>query len=138
MSSQTAAPVAGAAKSLSSLSWGAEFRALFTLGWPLIVAQLAQNALFTTDVIMVGWLGPKYLAAAALANSLFIAIQLFGVGVAGAVAPMVAQALGARDQRSVRRTVRQGIWAAIASLSCCCPSSGISLQSIAPSAKTPS
>ncbi|MEO8757894.1 MAG: MATE family efflux transporter [Devosia sp.] len=114
MNSQAATPIKGAAKSLSSQSWGAEFRALFTLGWPLIIAQLAQISLFTTDVIMVGWLGPKYLAAAALANSLFIAIQLFGMGVAGAVAPMVAQALGSRDYRSVRRTVRQGIWAAVA------------------------
>ena len=113
MNTNGTAPVSGAAGPLSSRSWGAEFRALFTLGWPLIVAQLAQISLFTTDVVMVGWLGPKYLAAAALANSLFIAIQLFGIGVAGAVAPMVAQALGARDYRSVRRTVRQGIWAAL-------------------------
>jgi multidrug resistance protein, MATE family len=100
------APVAGR-------SWGSEFRALFQLGWPLIVAQLAQNALITTDVIMVGWLGGKYLAAAALANALFICIQLFGVGVTSAVAPMVAQAIGAGDLRQVRRTVRQGFWVAI-------------------------
>ena len=109
----SSAPIDGAAKSSSSASWGAEIRALFKLGWPLIVAQLAQNALLTTDVIMMGWLGPKYLAAGALANALFICIQLFGVGVAGAVAPMVAQALGARDFRSVRRTVRQGLWISV-------------------------
>ena len=114
MSTQATTPLSGAASPLSSQSWAAEFRALFTLGWPLMIAQLAGISLFTTDVIMIGWLGPKYLAAAALANSLFIAIQLFGIGVAGAVAPMVAQALGARDTRSVRRTVRQGIWAAFA------------------------
>ena len=109
----SSAPIDGAAKSSSSASWGAEIRALFKLGWPLIVAQLAQNALLTTDVIMMGWLGPKYLAAGALANALFICIQLFGVGVSGAVAPMVAQALGARDFRSVRRTVRQGLWISV-------------------------
>ena len=114
MSTQTATPLTGGASSLSSHSWGTEFRALFTLGWPLIVAQLAQISLFTTDVVMTGWLGPKYLAAAALANSLFIAIQLFGIGVLGAVAPMIAQALGARETRSVRRTIRQGVWAALA------------------------
>ena len=114
MNTDFTAPASGAATPLSSHSWGSEFRALFTLGWPLIVAQLAQISLFTTDVVMVGWLGPKYLAAAALANALFIAMQLFGIGIVGAVAPMVAQALGARDYRSVRRTVRQGIWAALA------------------------
>jgi MATE family multidrug resistance protein len=107
------APASGAVPSLSSLGWGAEFGALFTLGWPLIVAQLAQISLLTTDVIMMGWLGPKYLAAGTLANALFICALLFGIGLVGAVAPMVAQALGAGDLRSIRRTVRQGIWVAI-------------------------
>ena len=57
-----------AAASSSSLGWGAEFRALFMLAWPLIIAQLARSALFTTDVIMLGWLGAKYVAAGALAT----------------------------------------------------------------------
>lgn len=98
----------------SALGWMGELRALLALGWPLVLAQIAQNALLTTDVIMVGWLGGKYLAAAALANALFICVQLFGVGITSAIAPMVAQALGAGDLRSVRRTVRQGLWVALA------------------------
>ena len=99
---------------LSSLSWGAEFRALFTLAWPLIIAQLARSALFTTDVIVLGWLGASFVAAGALANALFVCTLLFGIGVVGAVAPMAAQAIGARDFRTVRRTVRSGMWLAVA------------------------
>lgn len=99
---------------LSSRSWGTEFRALFALAWPLIIAQLARSALFTTDVIVLGWLGAQFVAAGALANALFVCTLLFGVGVVGAVAPMAAQAIGARDFRTVRRTVRSGIWLAIA------------------------
>ncbi len=110
MTADSAAPVSGADIPVASHSWGGEFRALLSLAWPLVLAQLAQNALFTTDVIMLGWLGPKFLAAAALANALFVAMQLFGIGVAGAVAPLVAQALGARDFRLVRHTLRQGMW----------------------------
>ncbi|MBL8597704.1 MAG: MATE family efflux transporter [Devosia sp.] len=98
---------------LSSQSWGTEFRALFLLAWPLIIAQLARSALFTTDVIVLGRLGADYVAAGALANALFICVQLFGIGVVGAVAPLAAQALGAKDRRTVRRTVRSGIWLAI-------------------------
>src|SRR5690606_2688960 len=45
----TAAPMAGASTA-DSLSWTQEVRASFRLAWPLIVAQLAQNLLFTTDV----------------------------------------------------------------------------------------
>ncbi len=99
-----------AVSSVSPHSWGTEYRELFKLAWPLIVAQLARSALFTTDVIVLGWLGADYVAAGALANALFVCTVLFGVGVVGAVAPMAAQALGARDPRTVRRTVRSGIW----------------------------
>src|SRR5665213_3117001 len=110
MSTAPSAPASGARGPMSSHTWGGEFRALLTLGWPLVIAQLAQIALITTDVILTGWLGPRHLAAAALANALFIALQLFGLGLTDAVAPLVAQALGAGDRRSVRRTVRQGLW----------------------------
>lgn len=94
-------------------SWGEELRATFTLAWPLVIAQLAQNALHTTDVILLGWLGPDYLAAATLGTTFFMPCLLFAMGVVGAVAPLVSQARGARNIKSVRRIVRQGFWAAI-------------------------
>jgi multidrug resistance protein, MATE family len=112
MTDLRAAPANGAAREPIAHGWMDELRALLALGWPLIIAQLAQNALMTTDVIMLGWLGPDALAATTLANALFISIQLFGVGVTGAVAPLVAQALGSGNLRAVRRTVRQGLWVA--------------------------
>ncbi|ODT79361.1 MAG: MATE family efflux transporter [Pelagibacterium sp. SCN 64-44] len=93
--------------------WGEELRATFMLAWPLVIAQLAQNALHTTDVILLGWLGPAYLAAGTLGTTFFMPFLLFGVGVAGAVAPLVAQARGARNIKAIRRIVRQGFWAAI-------------------------
>jgi MATE family multidrug resistance protein len=93
--------------------WAAEFRATFALAWPLVIAQVAQNALQATDVIMMGWLGPEALAAGTLANSFIMPLFLFGVGVVGAVAPLTAQARGRRDIKAVRRVVRQGFWAAI-------------------------
>lgn len=112
MTDLRAAPGNGAATNAIAHGWMDELRALLALGWPLIIAQLAHNALMTTDVIMLGWLGPEFLAASTLANALFISIQLFGVGVTGAVAPLVAQALGSGNLRAVRRTVRQGLWVA--------------------------
>jgi hypothetical protein len=80
MTSDQSAPASGAPAVLPSLSWAGEFRAQFALGWPLIVAQLAQISLLTTDVVMLSRLGPKYLAAATIANALLIALQLFGLG----------------------------------------------------------
>lgn len=95
-------------------AWTAELKALFALAWPLVLAQLAQNALFTSDVIMMGWLGPKYLAGGALATAFFNMFLIGSIGLVGVVAPMVAQALGARDLRSVQRTLRTGFWVALA------------------------
>ncbi len=94
-------------------AWLSELRATFALAWPLVVAQLAQNLFYTTDVIMMGWLGPQFLAAGALASAFMMPVLLLGIGIVGAVAPLVAQARGARDIKAVRRVVRQGFWVSL-------------------------
>lgn len=113
MTEQVSAASNAAVDTISRAGWGAELRATFALAWPLVIAQLAQNALHTTDVIMLGRLGPAYLAAGTLATTFLNAFLLGSIGVVGAVAPLVAQARGARDIKAVRRVVRQGCWAAI-------------------------
>lgn len=90
--------------------WRREGRATLRLATPLVLAQLAHIGIGTTDVLMMGWLGPEALAAGALGVNFLFPLYLFGLGVATAVAPMAAQALGARQYRGVRRTVRQGFW----------------------------
>ncbi|MBU1334025.1 MAG: MATE family efflux transporter [Alphaproteobacteria bacterium] len=109
----TVAPGAAVNSAPARGGWGAELRATFALAWPLVIAQLAQNALTATDVIMLGWLGPSHLAAGTLATTFIMPFFVGGIGIVGAVAPLVAQARGARDIRAVRRIVRQGMWAAI-------------------------
>lgn len=114
MSNIEAAPSAGVqANDDSTTGWGVEARQSFALAWPLIAAQLAQNLLFTTDVVLMGWLGPRYLAAGTLANAFLIPLLLTGIGIVGAVAPLAAQARGAGNIKAVRRIVRQGFWTAI-------------------------
>lgn len=110
----TAAPGAADGSISGTGGWGTELRAMFALAWPLVIAQLAQNALHTTDVILLGWLGSNYLAAGTLATTFMMPFLVGGIGVVGAVAPLVAQARGSRDIKAVRRVVRQGCWASIA------------------------
>jgi multidrug resistance protein, MATE family len=111
---ETGLPTVGAAQERAANAWREELSATFALAWPLVIAQLAQNALHTTDVILLGWLGPAQLAAGTLGTTFFMPFLLFGVGVAGAVAPLVAQARGSRNMRVIRRIVRQGFWASLA------------------------
>ncbi|HEV7345720.1 MAG TPA: MATE family efflux transporter [Devosia sp.] len=109
----TVAPFAAEVSQSRATGWGAELRATFALAWPLVIAQLAQTALSTTDVIMMGWLGPDALAAGTLATTFLMPFLLLGIGIVGAVAPLVSQARGARAIKAVRRIARQGFWAAI-------------------------
>ena len=100
----------------SRSAWGAEVRATLALAWPLILINLSNIALGTTDVIMMGWLGPDALAAGALATNLNFAFLIFGIGLVTATSPLIAIELGRKRHsvRDVRRSVRQGIWAAVA------------------------
>jgi MATE family multidrug resistance protein len=97
-------------------AWMEEARATLALSWPIILTNLLQVAIQTTDVVMMGWLGPGFLAAGALGTNLYFAFMIFGIGLITAVSPMVAREVGAKRHsvREVRRTVRQGLWSAAA------------------------
>ncbi|WP_421726401.1 MATE family efflux transporter [Bauldia sp.] len=96
-------------------AWAAEARATLALAWPLVITNLSQGALGFTDTIMMGWIGPRALGAGVLAVNLYFAFLIFAIGVVTATSPMIAIELGRRKHsvRDVRRTVRQGWWAAI-------------------------
>jgi MATE family multidrug resistance protein len=96
-------------------AWLGEFRATLVLGWPLVLTNLAQIALTTTDVLVLGRVGPAVLAAGTLGVNLYLAILIFGIGVVTATSPMMANALGRKLHmvRDVRRTFRQGLWSAV-------------------------
>lgn len=96
-------------------SWGDEIRSTLALSAPLVMTNLAQNGMTATDVLMMGHLGPDAVAAGALAANLYFALLIFGIGVMSATAPLVATEKGRNRHavREVRRTVRQGFWAAL-------------------------
>ncbi|GAA0575427.1 MATE family efflux transporter [Caenispirillum bisanense] len=97
---------------MPSAAWRGELKETLRLGLPLALTQLAQIGLETTDVMMMGHLGPEALAAGSLGLNLFLAVLLFGIGVTAATSPLIAQALGRRNARDARRAYRQGLWMA--------------------------
>lgn len=92
----------------------AHARALMALALPLIGSHVAQLLLQVTDTIMLGWYGVEELAAGVLATSSFFMVFMLGSGFAHAVMPMVAAAMGRRDETQVRRDTRMGMWLSIA------------------------
>src|ERR1700674_51666 len=83
------------------------------LAVPIALTQLGQIAMLTTDLALIGRLGDEAVAAAALAHTVFFVSFTFGMGLMSAVAPLAAQAFGARNPRLVRRSLRVGLWAGL-------------------------
>jgi MATE family multidrug resistance protein len=92
--------------------WLDELRATLRLAWPLILANLTQQVIQATDILLMGRLGATELAAATLALNLTFTINVFLLGLVTATSPMMATALGQRFNavRDVRRTFRAGLW----------------------------
>ncbi|HEV2595613.1 MAG TPA: MATE family efflux transporter [Sphingomicrobium sp.] len=93
-------------------AWRLELRTTLALAWPLILANLTQQAIQATDVLLMGRLGASQLAAATLALNLTFTFNLLMLGLETASSPMMARALGDRFNavRDVRRTFRAGLW----------------------------
>src|SRR5437868_714909 len=83
------------------------------LAVPMALTQLGQIAMMTIDLALIGRLGKEAIAATALAGTVYWVSFTFGMGVVSAVAPLAAQAFGARDPHRVRRALRSGLWAAL-------------------------
>jgi MATE family multidrug resistance protein len=108
-------PAATAAAPLvATTGFARELRAMLALAFPLVLTQLTQILVHTTEVVMLGRLSASALAAATLAAALFHSGMMFAIGVASATAPLIAQAKGARQPRQIRRVVRQGLWMTLA------------------------
>jgi multidrug resistance protein, MATE family len=93
----------------------AEARELARLAGPLVMTQLAQMAVMTTDVLLLGRYSRQALAAAAIGYTVFFFAWLTGGGPAFSVAPIIAQIRGLtpNNKGGVRAAVRMGFWAVV-------------------------
>src|SRR5437016_3624905 len=93
--------------------WRAEIIETIKLAWPVTLTHLGQIGIRTTDLALIGRLGDGVIAAVGLAHLILFVGFVLGMGPVSAVAPLAAQAFGARDPRMVRRSLRVGLWAAV-------------------------
>jgi len=92
---------------------GEEIRTLLRLGWPIMVAQLAQSAIGFIDTLMAARAGANDLAAIALGSSLWLPLFLALSGILMATTPLVAHLVGARRERRSRQVLQQAVWIAL-------------------------
>lgn len=80
------------------------------LALPIIFGELAQMALHIIDSAMVGAVGYKQLAAAALVMSVLNIPFVIGIGITIAVSQMVSMAHGRKDGQLVSHYLFNGFW----------------------------
>jgi MATE family multidrug resistance protein len=105
----TAAPGAPAERTIRRV----EIIETLKLAWPMALTQLGQIAMMTTDLALIGRFGSNAVAAVGLAHLILFIGFVLGMGPVSAVAPLAAQAFGARNPRMVRRSLRVGLWVAV-------------------------
>ncbi|MFB6949664.1 MATE family efflux transporter [Streptomyces niveus] len=81
-------------------------RALGVLAVPLVLTQLAQVALTTTDTVMMGLLGTAELAAGGLAIVIFNQLRTMGVGLVTSVGNQTAAAAARAEQHAAGGAAR--------------------------------
>ena len=83
------------------------------IGVPVFLAQMSTMLMGLVDTVMTGHYRTTDMAAVALAMSIWMPISLCGVGVMLALAPLVAQRLGANERHKVPHLLRQGMLLAL-------------------------
>jgi MATE family multidrug resistance protein len=81
---------------------------LLKLAAPLVLTQAGQMTVQLVDNAMVGRFGTAELAAASFANSIYVVIMLFGLGVFLGITPLIGRARGAGDDRQVASFMKNG------------------------------
>lgn len=87
-------------------------RALLTLAWPILVAQIAVIGLGVIDTIMAGRLSATDLAGVALGSSLYATVFVGFMAALQALTPIAGHHFGARRYQDIGVDVAQTLWLA--------------------------
>ncbi|PHQ99657.1 MAG: MATE family efflux transporter [Marinosulfonomonas sp.] len=79
------------------------FGAVFQMGWPIGMTNLAESGLFTASAVMVGWIGTAELAAHGIALQLTAITFMVQVGFSNVATIRAGQAYGTRNALSLKR-----------------------------------
>lgn len=84
-------------------------RDLVLLAWPVVLSQLGHVMVGVADSVMIGNTGAIPLAASSFANSLFVILLVFGIGVSFGLTPLVAEADGGKNKQRLSLLLGNGL-----------------------------
>jgi MATE family multidrug resistance protein len=88
-------------------------RSILSLGWPMLVSQLAVMANGIIDTAMAGNRSAFDLASVAIGSSIYFVVYVGLMGALQSISPMAAQHYGGDRPHAVGETWRQGQWMAL-------------------------
>ena len=97
--------------------WHTEANRLIRLGSPILVGQIAQTGMGTVDTIMAGNYGANDLAGIAIAQSIWLPVLVFFIGLFTATTTTIARHFGGENSAGIKSTAQQSLWLA----ACCAP-----------------
>ncbi len=103
-----------AQQSEQELGWAYHHWQNISLAMPIVIGALSVIGISTADIIAMGWIDSINLAAGSLGQRYYQPVYFFALGMTLPVGALVAQALGSRNDRQIRRTLRQGLLLGIA------------------------
>lgn len=86
-----------------------EFKINLKIAYPVMLGQLGQVSVGLVDNLMIGRLGSTSLAAVSTANSIFIVVLIFGIGLSTGITPLVAQADGKKQYEKIAKILSNGL-----------------------------
>jgi len=86
-----------------------ELRPMVRLAVPVVTVQVGMMLMGVVDTVMVGHLSAVALATAALGHLYFFGVAVFAMGTLMVLDPVVAQAVGARDEIGITRGIQRGL-----------------------------
>jgi MATE family multidrug resistance protein len=89
--------------------WRADFKELFAIAGPVVAVQLGLMAMGVVDTLIVGRVSPAAMGAVGAGNQFVFTVSMLGMGTLLALDPIVAQAVGAKDEEGIARGLQRGL-----------------------------
>ena len=99
---------------LTKKEFSTQSGSLIRLGFPILLGQLAQMSMSFVDTVIAGRAGSIELAGVGLGGAFWVPFLLFGQGMVACIGPLVAQGIGAGQDKSLNHFWRQGLWLSLA------------------------
>src|SRR6478672_9135630 len=90
-----------------------EFRPMFVLAVPVVMAELGWMTMGLVDTLMVGGIGPEAIGAVGIGSSLFMGVVIFAMGLMLGLDTLVSHAFGAGEVDACHRWLVHGALLAI-------------------------